>query len=677
MVGRGQRSAFAVVACAIACVGACGGGDATSTTAGAGGGGAGGAGGAWTTTTARLMSAVTKVGTGAGVVTGAGFDCGEVCTVYIEPGTGVALEAKASDGSVFTGWEGPCEGDQGAPTCTFTMDDGASLRAGFSRVVASATCESKAVQAALDAAGSGDTVLVPAGTCTWAETVFVKGEKVTLRGAGEGETTIQSDVDGSFLALEPPAATSFVRVTGFTFAPAPGHAATTNGAPLSVNGHCSKDGCAHVRLDHLGLEGWAYFAWGDPKNNFTAFLLRFADVFGVVDHVHAKVLAHGELANVGFTSYLGVGEFGDAAWASPDDFGTERFVVLEDSTFEVPPDGQWALTDTDNAPAGGGRFVVRHDALTNFTVQTHGTESTGRTRGGRAYEIYENQLACSDPNGCQLVNFRSGTGMIWGNSITTPGGFLSGFVSLGAYRTFANLGGWGRCDGTGPWDDNDGVVYATATVTAATPTTASPATVTDASQSWAPEQWTDVGAPYSAVDATQAFGFEIGGNTADTLTVVNANQDYFDGPPNWKIGDALEIRRAKACIDQPGRGQGDLLSGDPPTQKGWVHEALSPVYEWGDTLTGTNFGGWMGADTARIVANRDFFAQAMPFDGTQGTGQGALTARPATCTKGVAFFATDERTLYQCSATDAWTAYYRPLAYPYPLDAGGFPAAAR
>jgi hypothetical protein len=657
--------------------GACGGGDGVSGGGGAGGGAAGGAGGGHLTTTARLMTAVTKVGTGTGVVTGAGIDCGHVCAVYIEPGTRVTLEAKASEGSVFTGWQADCEGDLGAPSCTYTEGEGASLRAGFSRVVAAPTCESKDVQAALDAAAAGDTVMVPAGTCTWSETVLVKNDKVTLRGAGEGKTTIRSQVDGTFLALGPPSATSSVRVTGFTFAPAEGHTATQNGSPIYVSGTCSKDGCAHVRIDHLALEGWAYVGWGDPKNNFVAFLIRFADVFGVVDHVHAKVLAHGELANVGFTSYLGVGEFGDNAWAQPDDFGTERFVVIEDSTFEVPPDGQWTLTDTDNAPAGGGRFVVRHDTLANFTIQTHGTESTGRTRGGRAYEIYENQLACSNPNGCQLVNFRSGTGMIWGNSITTPGGFLGGFVSLGAYRTFANLGGWGRCDGTGPWDDDDGQVYATGTVSAATPTSASPATVTDASQSWSPDQWKQDGAPFSVVDVTQTFGFEIGGNTKDTLTLVNANQDYFDGPPAWNVGDTIQILRAKACIDQPGRGQGDLLSGDPPTQKGWVHEVISPVYEWGDTLSGTNWGGWIGADTARIVADRDFFGQASPFDGTHGTGQGERSARPATCAKGVAFFATDERTLYQCSAKHTWTPYYRPLAYPYPLDAEGFPAAGK
>ena len=55
---------------------------------------------------------------------------------------------------------------------------------------------------------------------------------------------------------------------------------------------------------------------------------------------------------------------------------------------------------------------------------------------------YQHPLSTVDPLG-RLAS-RSGTAMIHHNKITTPGGFLSGFVSLAAYRTFANLGGWGE-----------------------------------------------------------------------------------------------------------------------------------------------------------------------------------------------------------------------------------------
>ena len=34
-------------------------------------------------------------------------------------------------------------------------------------------------------------------------------------------------------------------------------------------------------------------------------------------------------------------------------------------------------------------------------------------------------------------------------------------------------------------------------------------------------------------------------------------------------------------LDQPGRGQSDLLLGDSPTPV-WLHEASEPVYIWGN-----------------------------------------------------------------------------------------------
>jgi len=74
------------------------------------------------------------------------------------------------------------------------------------------------------------------------------------------------------------------------------------------------------------------------------------------------------------------------------------------------------------------------------------------------------------------------------------------------------------------------------------------------------------------------------------------------------------------------------------------------------------------------------------FDGTitsnhSPVGYGTLASRPATCTTGVFWFATDQGSWntaagtpggqgigYKCTATNTWTAYYTPLTYPHPLD---------
>jgi hypothetical protein len=41
------------------------------------------------------------------------------------------------------------------------------------------------------------------------------------------------------------------------------------------------------------------------------------------------------------------------------------------------------------------------------------------------------------------------------------------------------------------------------------------------------------------------------------------------------------------CIDQVGRGDGDLLSGDPPSPAASPNQALEPVYVWGNVMNGS------------------------------------------------------------------------------------------
>ena len=83
-----------------------------------------------------------------------------------------------------------------------------------------------------------------------------------------------------------------------------------------------------------------------------------------------------------------------------------------------------------------------------------------------------------------------------------------------------------------------------------------------------------------------------------------------------------------------------------------------------------------------IENNVNFWVETASFKGTSGVGVGLLSARPATCTTGVGYWATDQGNwnksgsggqgvLYKCTSTNTWTEYYTPYTYPHPLRTGG------
>ena len=91
-------------------------------------------------------------------------------------------------------------------------------------------------------------------------------------------------------------------------------------------------------------------------------------------------------------------------------------------------------------------------------------------------------------------------------------------------------------------------------------------------------------------------------------------------------------------------------------------------YFWNNIWNGKRVNAIEDVDTYGTIAeNVTFWNQKDGFDGTVGIGVGPLSARPTTCTIGVAYWATDTNILYKATATNTWTAYYTPYIYPHPL----------
>lgn len=112
-------------------------------------------------------------------------------------------------------------------------------------------------------------------------------------------------------------------------------------------------------------------------------------------------------------------------------------------------------------------------------------------------------------------------------------------------------------------------------------------------------------------------------------------------------------------------------------------QVSTPAYFWSNTIGGSAAPVQIRNGTsAWIQPNRDYYLQNASFTGASGMGVGTIASRPATCTTGVGYWATNEGEwndtngatadgrLYKCTATNTWTLYYTPFTYPHPLQTG-------
>jgi hypothetical protein len=287
-------------------------------------------------------------------------------------------------------------------------------------IVNATSCSSSAVQSAINAASTDDTVQVPAGACTWSTAVSIPGTKrITLRGAGMNSTVITRS--GNTIVIDD-GGRSGSRITGFEF----------------VTGYIRVDG-DDWRIDHNRFRNSQFASegvWvrGDRPG---------AHPRGVVDHnefIWTRVLVFGD-ANLA----------AHPLWSQPSPIGnvSGQKVFVEDNAFSSS--GWSQVIDTNY----GGRYVFRNNAVTNGYMEAH---SLQHGRGARTWEIYKNAFIATIDQWTPMF-IRGGTGVIYDNTLTTSGAghwnqpsiTLDNVRSLTPFDTGLH---YGPCNGSSTADGN-------------------------------------------------------------------------------------------------------------------------------------------------------------------------------------------------------------------------------
>ena len=430
--------------------------------------------------------------------------------------------------------------------------------------IQASSCSRDHVSAAVNSARDGDIVVIPAGSCTWNSTVTIDNKSITLQGAGIDRTIITDGISSLPNAGKPRMLDWFVkaggvsRLTGFTF-----HGGTAGGNDNFNSGHILMAGTSRsVRVDNNKFI---------PTRSSMMFFR--GNVGGVVDHNHIQ-LSRGWFA-FGFyimhESWNGNGGYGDYSWTVDSNFGSGDFLFFEDNTFDNP-DGHMYANDGWN----GSRVVFRRNTYINSTWANHGTESGGRPRGMRAYEVYQNRFQATGPGSDgslglfpSAIGSRGGAGLVFGNLVTNANG--GGWVTvLDVINYRSDPEAWspifGHCTGSSPWDQNGQNGYRCLDQIGA-----GKGTMINGDDP-SPVRW-----PQQVLEPTYVWRNTINGGLSTTVNrspqVIGQNRDLYDEQSNFTGGSGIGVgplgNRPSSCTAgvaywATDQGEWDSTNGSSP-----------------------------------------------------------------------------------------------------------------
>lgn len=514
----------------------------------------------------------------------------------------------------------------------------------------------------------GDVVNLAAGSITLVNRIKITNKSFQLIGAGIGNTIIdfQDTTAGGYCGISwtthatggPVATPGIARVSGFTYKSTTGcHSTGGYQGAITFIGTS-----ANVRLDHVWCSSVPY-----------ADCLTIQNVKGVADHnifTFPNIAADGgrhltTTFHQNWTTANADG-FGDTSWAAASSFGTVNNFYFEDDTYDnLMPNALEGIYATDDS--WGSRAVYRFTQFHNNTIQTHGTETNGRPRGSRHNEDYRNYWLWDRSSGADnLGGNRGGSFKYFDNTAHITG---SGVTRMFTHSTY-------RADAT-PTDGHPsypifGACGVKTTITSIT-RSGGVATVTTTSQHWVASiggSGTYVritGANEANFNNTFVLGQRLNGSTTQfTYPVADIPTDptVATGTPVLTSPfDQNTDSTGTRCLDQVGAGQSALYNGFYPSVLVAGNNAYEPSYIIHNMLDGVLSSAGVGR-TGAVTENRDFFNENPAFDGVMqhGVGRGVRVSRPAACTVGEGWWATDDATNWNTSTTETFSARITGLA---------------
>lgn len=480
-----------------------------------------------------------------------------------------------------------------------------------------ATCGAADVQAAIDLATSqGDVVQIPAGSCTWTISVHINANKgITLQGAGEGSTII---TDGM----------------------AHNTALYTNNCTITAS--CGWGTLLYVGFDSANthitrVTAMTFIPFGtDDSTNYMLWVHGTGVDKYRIDHLTfdgdmkrraiAVVTADGGVSEFsGVVDHVTCHHTGtNGAQCFNVNYASDAFARVFKQSVELGtnsvPYWEDLICTFDNVKADScfDNYDGHGLVLRYSAFSGIGNGNHGVDSGkreARQLEYYRNTYTNSGANLAQYHNFRTGPNIIFDETYSGPS---TGVYNISIYRT----------------------------------------------------------------SSSNTFFGTPGGNC------TGANS--YDG----NIGTAEQGNEGYPCLGQVGwyfpapAGCSSQATCNAANGSNAIH---NPAYVWNNVKSGSSqrlsTGSYPAAYVhinsatapSKIDIYDDVSASCSGASCTVGIGRGTLTNRPASCTTGVAYWATDQGNwnkipggeqgvLYKCTATDTWTLYYTPYEYPHPLQ---------